>query len=209
MKLSHIVSAFFAVTGTLLMVAALCLCLFFQGAEPQITQLPQGAKDCCTALTDALNQGDFQNAKNLIWGQPELGLSQTDADAASLVWDAYLKSITCTPEGEPYTEGIEFYQNVTLTTLDIPSVTKALPGHAQAIWANKLNTAENPAALYTESGDILPQVLSSTLQDALTAALDQGQTLTTQGRIRLIEEDGRWWAIPDSGLTKALSGGLS
>ncbi len=208
MKLSHILSALFGVLGAVLMAAAVVLCLFFRTAEPKMPEPSPEAEACSLQLMEALSRGDFPSAGGLIYGQPVLAAETPESEDAALIWEAFLGSISYRFDSGLYAEGTSLYRDVTLTTLDIPSLTASIAPLAQERLTQRVEAAEDPAALYDENRELLPQVLSAVLREAVSEAIAQGETASIQGRLQLFQQEGRWWAIPDRSLLKAVSGGL-
>ena len=144
-----------------------------------------------------------------MYGKPSLGLDREPAAAeGKLIWNAYRDSIAVTTDESCYGEGTNIYQTAQVSAMDIPAALSRLDSEAAALLNQRLETAEEPAALLDENGEV-PQTLKDELRtQALTQVLSDAKTVTTQITFQLIEKDGQWWALPDQALLDVLSGGL-
>ena len=84
-----------------------------------------------------------------------------------------------------------------------------LSSTAAEILKNTLETAEDPTALLNEDGTIPDTLRQQALSQALTQVLADGTTVTREMNVRLVKQDGQWWAVPDGALLAVLSAGLN
>lgn len=192
MKISRFFSALFAVLGTGVLIVSIFLCFLCRNLEPKHQNVSGGAEETSERFMQSLSDGDFSTAGALLYGQPELGAEGAfESDGAADIWEAFRDSISWeAPEG-CYLEGTQVYRDVTVTVLDVSAVLKAVPALAQPDGASE--TSPNPDAL---------------LGEAVKEALNRGDTASVSGRLRLIQEDGQWYVIPDKTILSAISGGL-
>ncbi len=212
MKLSKFFSVVFAVFGGILMIGTVAVCLLCRDMEAQMTQLPQEAGICSEQFMEALDLGDYASAGAMIYGQPELGGSgQPQSAIGGLVWDAFLESFSYTFVGDIYAQGTEIYRDVTITALDISSVTEALPQLSREALARRTEEAGEDAAasLYDAAGMLRQEARDLILREAAAQAVTQGEMTTYEAKLHMVQQDGRWWAIPDQTLRTAISGGVS
>ncbi len=212
MKLSKFFAVVFAVFGCILMAGTVAVCLLCRNMDAKMTQLPQEARLCSEQFMEALRQGDFETAEGLIYSQPELGASTAPEDEISAqVWEAFRESITYTFAGDIYAQGAEVYRDAAITTLDIASVTEAMPGISEEILARRQEAAEETpgTSLYDASGMLRQEVRESILREAAAQAVAGGKTVTYETTLHLVRQDGRWWAVPDQTLRTAISGGAA
>ena len=143
------------------------------------------------------------------YGAPALGLDREPATAeGKQIWNAYRDSIAVTTDGYCYGEGTNIYQTAKVTAMDITGTLSQWDKGAGELLKQKIDAAEDPAVLLDEGGDV-PQTLKDELRgQALTQALADAKTVTTQITFQLIERDGQWWAVPDQAMLDVLSGGL-
>ena len=210
MKLSKLASAVFAVMGTVLLVGSIGLCMVswsrpFAGIQP-----PDGAKDCAQAVLEALDSGDFSAAAQRFSGQPDLGLDREPAAAeGKQLWDAYRASVVVETADGCYSTGTEIYQDAAVTAMDLTAVMAQLNSRAAELLKQKLEEAEDPNAILGEAGEVPQQLRDEVRTQALTEALNgSAKTVTRNITLKLVQQDGRWWAVPDTALLEVLSAGL-
>ncbi len=210
MRFSKFFSAVFAVLGTILMTGTVALCLLNLNSEPKLEALPKAASECAEAMMQALADGDFAAAGKLMYGQPDLGAAGSPQDeTGALVWDAFVGRISFAFSGECYVVDSQICRDVTVTVLDVNSVTAALPELARTLLTREVEAAEEPETLYDENGEFRAGVVDAVLQEAAVQALAQAQTKTYQVTLQLISREGQWWVIPDQALLDAISGGAA
>lgn len=211
MKISKFFSGVFAVLGTVLLVGTVVLCLISLDAEPRLAEVPEAAREGAIAVVDALCQGDFSAAGSMMYGQPDLGADREPADAAgALIWDAFVGSLSYTLSREPSVEDSGVVWTVTVDALDISAVTASLEERAQALLRQRAETAEDAAALYDAENNFREDVVEEALLEAVAQALSEdAETVSREGTLKMIQRDGRWWAVPDQALLQAVSGGVA
>ncbi len=208
MKLSKIFSGFFGIFGVALMLAAAVLGFANREAAPKAGAVPKEAESCTQALVQALSEGDYLGAQAVLYGEPELGLSQAPEDeTAAQVWEAVQASLSYSFSGECYSEGTAICRDLEVTYLDGAAVSDALPDMTREILEQR-TTMEASAEIYDETGALRPEVAQSILRAAVAQAVAEGQMRTVSVKLQLIEEDGCWWVLPDRSLITAISGGI-
>lgn len=209
MRISKLASAVFAVAGTVLLIGSVVMSFVALGRPTTAVEPTQEANDVARSVLSALDHGDLSNVGTYFYGAPALGLDREPATAeGKQIWNAYRDSITVTADEGCYAEGTTIYQTAQVTALDISEALSRLDEEAAALLSKRLETAEDPAALLDENGEV-PQTLKDELcAQALTQVLADAKTVTTQITFQLIEKDGQWWAVPDQAMLDVLSGGL-
>ena len=92
--------------------------------------------------------------------------------------------------------------------MDIVGTLSQLDSCTSGLLKEKLETAEDPAALLDEAGEV-PRALRDEVRTlALTQVLAEAETVTRQTTFQLIEREGQWWVLPDQVLLDILSAGL-
>lgn len=199
MKLSRFFSSVFAVLGTGVMIVSIILCLLCRNMEPKTQGVAQEAEDVSEQFIGALSSGDYQTAGELIYGQPELGADGAfQSDAAARIWETFRESISCEDSGACYLEGTEIYRDVTVTFLDVSGVLNAVPALAQSMQAAQ--EAEPDEEAIRKDSDAI-------LMEAVEKALSDGERVSVQGKLQLVQDEGRWYVIPDKTVLSAISGG--
>ena len=209
MKVSKLASGLFAVLGSVLLVGSVVLCFWGMGTPSKGVQLPEGAEQCAKSLVNTLNSGDLAGAAELLYSQPDLELDrEPETEEGKQLWQAYCGSISAEAVDGCYTEGSEVFWSGTVTALDLSKTMESLDDRAADILKQRLESAEDPAQLLEETGEV-PQTLAREIADAaLTQALADGKTVTRDVKVKLVSRDGSWWGVPDAALLAVLSGGL-
>ena len=209
MKVSKLASGLFAVLGSVLLIGSVVLCFWEMGTPSRGIQRPEEAERCAETMVNALNSGDLAGAAALLYGQPDLELDrEPETEAGKRLWQAYCGSISAEAVDGCYTEGSEAFWSGTVTALDLSKTVEDLDSRAADILKQRLESAEDPARLLEETGDV-PQTLAEEIADtALARALEDGKTVTRDVKVKLVSRDGSWWVVPDQALLAVLSGGL-
>ena len=209
MKISKLASAMFFAAGTVLLVGSVVMSFVALGRPTTAVEPTREANDVAQSVLSALDHGDLSKVGTYFYGAPALGLDREPATAeGKQIWNAYRDSITVTADEGCCAEGTTIYQTAQVTALDISEALSRLDEEAAALLNQKVETAEDPAALLDENGEV-PQTLKDELRgQALTQALADAKTVTTQITFQLIEKDGQWWDVPDQAMLDVLSGGL-
>ena len=210
MKVSKLASAVFAVVGTVLLVGSIVTGFVALNSPTRAVKPTQEANACAQSVLRALDDGDLSKVGEYLYGKPTLGLEREPATAeGKQIWNAYRDSIAVTTDGYCYGEGTNIYQTAKVTAMDITGTLSQWDKGAGELLKQKIDAAEDPAVLLDEGGDV-PQTLKDELRgQALTQALSDAKTVTTQITFQLIEKDCQWWAVPDQAMLDVLSGGLN
>ena len=209
MKISKLASAMFFAAGTVLLVGSVVMSFAALSRPAKAVKPTQEANACAQSVLRALDDGDLSKVEEYFYGKPTLGLEREPATAeGKQIWNAYRESIAVTTDGYCYGEGTNIYQTAKVTAMDITGTLSQWDKGAGELLKQKIDAAEDPAVLLDEGGDV-PQTLKDELRgQALTQALSDAKTVTTQITFQLIEKDGQWWAVPDQAMLDVLSGGL-
>ena len=209
MKISKLASAVFAVAGTVLLIGSVVMSFVALGRPTTALEPTREANDVARSVLSALDHGDLSKVGTYFYGAPALGLDREPATAeGKQIWNAYRDSITVTADEGCCAEGTTIYQTAQVTVLDMVEALSRLDEEAAALLNQKVETAEDPAALLDENGEV-PQTLKDELRvQALTQVLADAKTVTTQITFQLMEQDGQWWAVPDQAMLDVLSGAV-
>ena len=208
MKIARFFAAIFACIGTLLLIGSMGFFLLNRNADVRIQELPQEAVSVSEAFSQALNGGDLEAAAQLMYGQPDLGMSNGSADRESaLVWEAFRDSIAFTYAGECYVEQATLVRKGTITTMNISSVLETLPERTQALLNQRITTAEALTDIYDENNDFRQELVDAVMREALQQSLTQdAQMVTREVTVKLVNRDGQWWVVPHQNLLQVLTG---
>lgn len=209
MKISKLAAFVFSAVGTVLLIGSMVLCMVALNKPAKSVKPTKEANDFAQTVLNALDNGDFVGVAGYLYGTPSLGLDREPATTEGReLWNAYRDSVAVTTDAYCYGEGANIYQTAQVTVMDMAETLSQLESRAAGLLKQKLETAEDPAALLDENGEV-PQTLRDEIRtQARRGALEEAKTVTTQITFQLIEKDGQWWVLPDQALLDILSGGL-
>lgn len=210
MMLKKFVAALCAVAGICSAAAAVYIGMNFTDREPQLLTPPTVARNQVVTMMEAVCGGDYDAASAVILGTPDLGMSREAADEVGvLVWEAFQESLTYELSGECYTTSDGLAQDITVTGLDIESVTANLHQRSRELLEKRVEEAEDISEVYDENNEYREEFVMDVLYDAAEEALrEDAQLYTAELTIRLSYTDGNWWVVADSALLDAISGGI-
>lgn len=211
MKQSKILSCGFAVAGMLLAACAVALSLTRLHADPVLVAVPDAAEQCAQALMDALERGNYGDAGEMMYGTPDLGVDRAASDeVGQMLWKAFTDSLEYEFSGEFYTTDSGVARDVTITTLDITSVTATLKERSQALLEHRVKKAEDVSQVYDENNEYREEFVMNVLFDAVYQSLREDARYTSQTvTLNLVYRQGQWWVMPDTALLAAISGGTA
>lgn len=210
MKFSKFMAVLFGMLGIALAVFTVRLGFRALDAKPQLVRAPEAARAQAEAMLEAVCEGDFASAGQMLQGQPSLGAGRPAGDAAGqLVWDAFMDSLSYEFSGACYATDSGVAWDVRLTGLDISSVTEVLRDRSQTLLAQRVAQAENISEIYDENNDYREDFVMDVLLDAVAAALEEdAEYITKDITLNLVYLQGQWWIVPEDGLLEAISGGI-
>ena len=207
MKIARFFAAIFAVIGMLLMVGTAGLCFAGVNANVRVLETPKEAIACADALVRALDEGDLSAAAQLMYGQPDLGVKEEPSDPVSeQLWEKYREEMACASANKLYLKGSDFMRDVTITVLDVSSITGSVPARAKVLLEQQVAAATDMNQLYDAENNFRTELVDQVMQQALEQAIrEDGRTVTVTGSVKVINRDGQWWAVPDQALLNALN----
>ncbi|MBQ7800689.1 MAG: hypothetical protein IJ375_00025 [Oscillospiraceae bacterium] len=210
MKIRNIISALFAAVAVCAAAVAVYLSFTSLDAEPVLTSPPDEAQNRVLAFMDAVCDADYEQVSQYLSGNPSLGLDRDAADEVGvLLWDAYTDSLTYSVVGECYATDSGLAQKVTLTGLNITSVTAVLKDRSQALLEQRVQEAEDASDVYDENNEYREDFVMDVLYDAAAAALEEdAQEMTMEFTVNLVYQNDQWMVAADSELLDAISGGI-
>lgn len=208
MKIARFIAVIFACIGAVLLIGSMGFFLLNRNAAVRILQLPQEAVSVSDAFVQALNDGDLETAAQLMYGQPDLGVSTVSTDPeTALLWDAFCSSITVELDGKWEVEQGCFVRSGNITNLDVSTVLGKLPVRVQSLLDQKIASAEDLSDIYDEHNEFREDLVREIMREALQQALSQdAQLVTRELTLKLVNRDGRWWVVPHQNLLQILSG---
>ena len=210
MKIRNIICVLFALVAIGAAVGAVYLSFTSLDADPVLTAPPDEAQNTVLAFMDAVCDADYDQVSSHISGNPSLGLDREPADAVgALLWNAYTESLSYSVVGDCYATDNGLAQKVTLTGLDITSVTAVLRERSQALLEQRVKEAEDAAEIYDENNEYREDFVMAVLYDAAVEALkNDTQEMTMEFTVNLVYENDRWQVVSDNDLLDAISGGI-
>lgn len=207
MKIARFFAAIFAVIGMLLMVGTAGLCFAGVNANVRVLETPKEAIACADALVRALDEGDLSAAAQLMYGQPDLGVKEEPSDPVSeQLWEKYREEMACASANKLYLKGSDFMRDVTITVLDVSSITGSVLARAKVLLEQQVAAATDMNQLYDAENNFRTELVDQVMQQALEQAIrEDGRTITVAGSVKVINRDGQWWAVPDQALLNALN----
>lgn len=211
MKSSKLLSKRLAFLGGVLAVGTVVLCLSCRNASPVLLAAPEAALERSEAMMNAVAVGDYAAVGSMLYGQPDLGIDREPADEVGiLIWDAFQDSISYEFKGMCYAADSGVARDVTITALDISSVTAPLKERSQTLLSQRVAEAEDVTEVYDEDNNYREQFVLDVLYDAAVQALEEDAVQTQWDvTLNLTYQDGQWWVMPEGALLEAISGGVA
>lgn len=203
-------SFLFAVLAVLTAAAGIYFSFSNIGAEPTLAKQPEAVRERVETLMDAVCRNDYDTVSAQLYGQPKLGIDrEADTPVGALLWNALEDSRSYRILGECYATNTGLAWDVSLTCLDIDSVTANLRQRSQALLEERVANAEDMTEVYDENNEYREDFVMQALYDAAVDALaEDTQQVTYTFTLQLTYADGQWWILPASTLLEAISGGV-
>ena len=208
--LKYIASVLLAAVGLSAAAAAVYLCTQYVDAKPMLLTPPDVAQSKVVALMDAVSEGDYEEASQAIYGTPSLGVDRQAADEVGvMIWEAFQSSITYELLGDCYTTEQGLAQNVSISCMDVTSVTVNLKERSQVLLEQRVAEAEDVSEVYDENNEFREDFVMAVLRTAVEDALkEDARMMTVELTVNLSYQDGSWWVVADEALLDAISGGI-
>ena len=208
--LRYLFSFLLAVIGLGAAAAAIFLSMNFVDAKPMLLTPPDVARSKVIMLMNAVAEGDYEEASQTIYGTPSLGVDREAGDEVGvMIWDAFEGSVTYELLGDCYTTEQGLAQDLSVTCLDVTSVTANLKERSQTMLEQRVKDAEDVSEIYDENNDYREDFVMEVLHDAVRAALaEDARMMTMELTVNLSYQDGKWWVVADEALYNAISGGI-
>ena len=203
-------SGIYGLAGLILAGACVFLALQNRNASPVLVEQPQAAMDQVHTMLDALCEGDYDTVSDCLYGRPDLGMDREAKDpVGKLFWDALASSYT-------YEAGTQFHAtdsgvslNVSVSALDLSSVTANLQDRARAIMEYRIAQANDVDEIYDENNEYREDFVMDALYSAALEALEQDARQTSwELTLNLVYANGKWLIMPEQALLRAISGGI-
>lgn len=210
MKIRNVISAVFAVVAVCAAVFGVYLSLNYRNADPVLLSPPDEAESRVLEFMDAVCEANYDQASLCMSGIVDLGLSREPADeVGKLLWNAYTDSLSYSVLGACYATDEGLAQQVSMTGLDIESVTSVLKERSQDLLEQRVQEAENADEVYDENNDYREDFVMQVLYDAAKQALkSDAKEKTVEFTVNLVYQNEQWLVLADNDLLDAISGGI-
>lgn len=190
--------------------AAVFLSMNFVDAKPILLTPPDVARSKVIMLMNAVAEGNYEEASQTIYGTPDLGVDREAGDEVGvMIWDAFEGSVTYELLGDCYTTEQGLAQDLSVTCMDVTSVTANLKERSQKLLEQRVAEAEDVSEIYDENNDYREDFVMEVLHDAVRAAVEEdARMMTVNLTVNLSYQDGKWWVVADEALYNAISGGI-
>jgi len=208
--IKKLLSVIFIIVGLAAAAAAVYLGMSYKDADPVLLAPPEDAKLQVIGMMDAVCEGDFAAASTYMQGQPDLGVDREATDPVGvLIWNALCDSMSYELVGDCYGTEEGLAQDLTVSYMDITSVTAVLKDRAQAMLEKRVDEAEDLDEVYDENLQYREDFVMSVLYDAAEVALAEDAVTTSMDlTVNMVYQNETWWIIADRNLLDAISGGI-
>lgn len=211
MKKPGIAAYIFSFLTALFCTCAIVAVLFFREAKPVMFLNTEDASNQVCILMDAVCSGDFEQAEELMYGQPDLGVDRKPADfVGEMIWQTYVSSLDYQLVGEVYATDAGIAQDVKIISLEIPTAVEHVGNRAQILLNEKIERAEDVSELYDENNEYREDLVMDILEEAVRQALEEDVRYSYRiVTLHLIYDEDRWQVVADQNLLQAISGGIT
>ena len=209
-SVKNLFSILLAAIGLSAAAAAIYLSMNFVDAKPVLLTPPDVARSKVIMLMNAVAEGNYEEASQTIYGTPNLGVDREAGDEVGvMIWDAFEGSVTYELRGDCYTTDQGLAQDLSVTCLDVTSVTANLKERSQSLLEKRVAEAADVSEIYDENNDYREDFVMEVLHDAVRDALkEDAKMMTVDLTVKLSYQDGKWWVVADEALYNAISGGI-
>ena len=210
MKLKKLLSALLALFGACVAAVTIQISMNAMNSQPMLLTPPDVAQSKVVMLMNAICDGNYAEASQSIYGTPDLGVDrEASDDVGVLIWDAFESSISYELVGECYTTEQGLAQKISITCLDVTSITEHLRDRSQALLEQRVAEAADVSEIYDENNEYREDFVMNVLYDAAVAVLEENaRKQTCEVTVNLSYQDGNWWVVADEALLDAISGGI-
>ena len=203
-------SGIFGTLGLFLALSGILLAVTNRNASPLLVKQPEAARVQVQTMLDALCEGDYATVSSCIYGTPDLGMDAQAADEVGRLFrDALGDSFSYEIQGDFHATDSGVALDVTISALDLNSVTAKLGDRARAHMEQRIAEAEDMEDIYDENNEYRKDFVMDALYTAAQEALEQDASrISWELTLNLVYENGQWWIMSDPALLKALTGGI-
>ena len=209
MKAAKVFAMVFAVLGLVLMLGTAGLCFASLDAPVKLKNM-EYAQDCAREVMEAIADGDFDAASELLYYHPDLGTGRTLTGEAAAVWEIFKNGISYEFTSACYAVSNHIYMDAVVTVPDIASITDSLESHARSLLNDRISAATEMSELYDDAHNFRQELIDEVMARAVELALaETPEKLSFETTLELVREGKQWYVAPDRALLNALTGGLA
>ena len=208
--MKKLLAAVLLLMSVLAAAAAVRLSLDNRNSDPVLLTPPDEPRSRVVAMMDAVCRGDYEQAGTFIYGTPDLGVDRDAADAVGvLIWEAFEESLSYELVGDCFPTEQGLAQKMTVTCLDINTVTASLRDRSRKLLEERVAEAEDVSEIYDENNEYREDFVMAVLYDAAKDAIrEDAREKTVELTVNLSHQEDIWWVIADEMLLDVISGGV-
>lgn len=197
----------FALLALVLVLFSGFACAYAMNAPTALLTPVPAAEALTEQFMDTAQNGELSDLEPLLWGSPALsGGENADFPLTDLLWDAFRGSMTYEFDGPCYAGSEGLCRDVTVTALDIQTVTALVEAELPDALAARVAVSD-PSDVYAQGSDYREDFVLDTLEQVCRDVLTRPESLSTRTvTLVLYPKDGTWWVLPTEDLLSMLTG---
>lgn len=206
----HSLGKILIVLALILLMTTAVLAFANRNAPVWLTSVPEAAQKQTQLLADAVNAGDFAQAGQLIYGQPDLEGTMTFENVfLQEIWQAYRSSLRWSFSEDCRATDTSLCRTGTVTALDISGLLPQVKSRYEEllpVMAKEKRWAE----VYNQDHSYQESFVMEVLVEAVEQVLEESQPMVSRNvTLQLAYRQSQWWIQPDAALMSVFSGGLT
>lgn len=172
----------------------------------------ESAADTVDLFCDSLENGDFAELENMIYGYSALNLAaRPESNSANKLLDCLRSSYHCTPVGEVRTTGMTAEQDIIVEYFSVYDAKEQVRKYAQEIYAQRLEAALSYDELFDENDSLLESVALEIYDEALTQIVENKNSfiVSEQITVELVYAESRWQIVLNDNIINILLGDIN
>ena len=202
-----IVKILFALLAVGLIVFSGFVCAYAMNTPTGLLTSVPAAGALTEQFMDTAQTGELSDLEPLLWGSPALSSGENaDFPLTDLLWEAFRGSMTYEFDGPCHAGSEGLCRDVTVTALDIQTVTALVEAELPDALADRVAAAD-PSEVYAQGSDYREDFVLDTLEQVCRDVLTRPDCLSTRTvTLVLYPKDGTWWVLPTEDLLSVLTG---
>ncbi len=197
--------------GIALLAMTAALSFWARNQAPKMMTALEPAAERSEAVMEALCSAEYASAREMMYGQPELGVEEPpQSQAGALIWKAFQESMTYEFTGDCYASESGVSRDAAVTMLDIAAVTADMQQRVPTILEQRVSQAGSVEEIYDADNNYREAFVMDVLLEATRQAVERNQTMVTREiTVQMTCQDDQWWVVLDKALLDVISGGYS